>query len=128
MGRRTKLKGPWRKIHGAVWLIGLAILFWKGWWWPGILVLIALSAILQAAIQLAVPAAVEPGPEPKAEAPVAPPPTEAAAASEPQQRADLLPAKCPGCAAQVRENEVQWTGPRSADCRYGGTSLPMRRA
>jgi hypothetical protein len=37
--RKTRLVGPWRNIHGAIWLIGLAILFWKGWWWPGILIL-----------------------------------------------------------------------------------------
>ncbi len=41
---KQKLVGPWRSIHAAVWLIGLAILFWTGNWWPGILVLIAISA------------------------------------------------------------------------------------
>ena len=46
-----RLRGPWRQIQVALWLVGLAILAWKGWWWPGILVLVALSAILQAVIQ-----------------------------------------------------------------------------
>ena len=59
MGKSGKLTGPWRSIHGAIWLIGLAILFWKGWFWPGILVLVAVSAIAEAVIQIAVPDAVE---------------------------------------------------------------------
>jgi hypothetical protein len=25
--RKRKLAGPWRNLHGAVWLVGLAILF-----------------------------------------------------------------------------------------------------
>jgi hypothetical protein len=129
-----RLKGPWRTIQVALWLIGLAILAWKGWWWPGILVLVALSAILQAVIKRAIPEAVErepePEPEPRAEAPVAPAapaPAEPPAAAEPERRANLLPATCPGCAAQIREEQVEWTGPRTADCRYCGTRLPMRK-
>ena len=34
---------PWRKVQGAIWLIGLAILAWQDWWWPGILILVAIS-------------------------------------------------------------------------------------
>jgi hypothetical protein len=127
MSRGTKLIGPWRRIHGAVWLIGLAILFSTGRWWPGILVLIAISAILEAVIQLAVPEAVAPELESEEEASVPPPPVAVATASEPQHRADLLPSKCPGCGAPVREDKVQWTGPQSADCPYCGTNLPMRQ-
>ena len=33
-----ELPQPWKRIQGAVWLIGLAILAWQGWWWPRILV------------------------------------------------------------------------------------------
>ncbi len=47
-----ELPQPWNRIQGAVWLIGLAILAWKGWWWPGILVLAAVSGLVQAGIQL----------------------------------------------------------------------------
>ena len=129
MNRRTRLTGPWRRIHTAVWLIGLAILFWKGWWWPGILVLVAISAILEVVIQRAVPEAVAPELEPKekVEAQVPSPPV-TPAAPEPQHRADLLPSKCPGCGAPVRGHEVEWTGPQSADCPYCGTRLPMQQA
>ncbi len=38
---------PWKQIQSAIWLIGLAILFWKGWFWPGILVLTAISGVSQ---------------------------------------------------------------------------------
>ena len=47
MSRGTKLVDPRRWLHSAVWLIGLVILFWKGWWWPGLLVLVAISMILE---------------------------------------------------------------------------------
>jgi hypothetical protein len=125
-----------------VWLIGLAILFWKGWWWPGILVLVAISAVLEAVIPRAVPEAVAPelessvvpevvAPEldPKEKAVAqAPSPPVTPTAPEPQHRADLLPSKCPGCGAPVRGHEVEWTGPQSADCPYCGTRLPMQQA
>ena len=38
-------KGFWAGIQGAVWLIGLAILFATDKLWPGILILIGLSMI-----------------------------------------------------------------------------------
>ncbi len=34
------------KISGAVFFIGLGILLVTGWWWPGIIVVIAVSSIL----------------------------------------------------------------------------------
>ena len=55
---KQKLTGPWRNIHGAVWLIGLAVIAWQGWWWPGILVLVAISMILEAVIMKIAPDAV----------------------------------------------------------------------
>ena len=36
----------WGGITGGVWLIGLAVLFMTGWWWPGILVLVGISSLL----------------------------------------------------------------------------------
>jgi hypothetical protein len=144
MRKRTKLVGPWSSIHTAVWLIGIAILFWKGWWWPGILILVGISALVEAVISIAVPEAARPESEPEEEAPV-PAPSVAAASTrsrsaeastelsrvltpKPDFRHDLLPAKCPGCGAPVRGHEVEWTGPQSADCQYCGTSLPMGQA
>ncbi len=35
----------------ALWLIGLGVLALTGWWWPGILFLVALSALIQGSFQ-----------------------------------------------------------------------------
>ncbi|HYF63385.1 MAG TPA: hypothetical protein VD886_11260 [Herpetosiphonaceae bacterium] len=43
-----KAAGCDRKHHGGsgmIWLIGIPILFFTGWWWPGIMILIGLSAL-----------------------------------------------------------------------------------
>jgi hypothetical protein len=42
------LRGLYGAVQSAIWLIGLAILFWTGYWFPGILVLVAISGITQA--------------------------------------------------------------------------------
>ncbi len=138
MTKERKLVGPWRSIHGAVWLIGLAILFWKGWFWPGILVLIAISGAVEAVIRLTVPSSTEPVAEGKekeeakpaapAATPEAPLATAPAAESAPSpiHRADLLPSVCPKCNAPIRGNEVKWTGPQSANCAYCGANLPVK--
>jgi len=134
MSQERKLVGPWRTIHGAVWLIGLAILFWKGWFWPGILVLIGISAIVEAVIRLNVPGAAEPvvedkGPVAKSVTEPQAPPAAAPVVEgtpSPVHRADLLPSVCPKCNAPVHGNEVKWTGPQSANCAYCGANLPSK--
>jgi len=127
--RKRKLVGPWRNLHGAVWLIGLAILAWQGWWWPGILVLVAISMLLEGVLMAVAPHAFVDEDAPPVPvhppAPVSAPPP-AAPAPQPEHRYDLLPANCPNCNAPVRGQEVKWTGPQSADCPYCGTNLPMR--
>lgn len=35
-------------LQGFVWLLGLAFLFWTGWWWPGVLFIVGISAIVGA--------------------------------------------------------------------------------
>lgn len=124
-----KLKGPWKNVQTGIWLIGLGVLFYFNWFWPGILVLIGISMLSQALIQALAPDAVEseepeeppipfePGPQPPAVAP--------AEASHPTQR---LPADCPKCGAPIRGIEVNWTGPTSADCPYCGANLPLKAA
>jgi hypothetical protein len=42
----------YKQIQIAIWLIGLAILGWQNWWWPGILVLVAISGLVQGGIQM----------------------------------------------------------------------------
>jgi hypothetical protein len=119
---KQELTGPWRSIHGAIWLIGLAILFVKGWWWPGILVLIAISGIAESLIRQYAPDAVEKAEQP---VPVKLPATPAASPSE--HRLELLPTTCPNCGGPTRGHEVKWTGPQSADCLYCGANLPMKK-
>jgi hypothetical protein len=44
-------RGPlvWGGMSGGVFLIGLAIIAWLNWWWPGILVLCGVTALLGSA-------------------------------------------------------------------------------
>jgi hypothetical protein len=130
--QKRKLRGPWRNIHGAIWLIGLAILALKGWWWPGILFLIAASMLVEAVIMQVVPNSVE---EDEPDGPAAAvaegsqtaTPT-AAPVAQPvvaQHRAELLPLNCPKCGGPTRGNEVKWTGAQTADCPFCGSNLPM---
>jgi hypothetical protein len=123
---KRELVGPWRRLHGAIWLIGLAILFWRGWFWPGILVLVALSMALEGILLRFAPQAFEPE---EAAAPASPGPGAPAEATEAapvrQHRAELLPAICPRCGGPIRGAEVKWTGAQSADCPYCGANLPM---
>jgi hypothetical protein len=132
--RRKKPVGPWRTIHGALWLIGLAILAWQDWWWPGILVLVALSVLLEVLLKRIAPQDFEeelqPAPEPQQlpeQQPASPatstPPTPAV-----EHRLELLPSECPKCSGPIRGHEVKWTGAQSADCPYCGANLPMAKA
>ncbi len=134
--KEKELTGPWRNIHGAVWLIGLAILAWKGWWFPGILVLVAISMVLEAVLMAVVPGAYQ-NEESEADededrekvvsrsapAPAAAPAAAPAVDGHPYDR---LPITCPKCGGPVRGNEVKWTGPNSADCPFCGANLPLR--
>jgi hypothetical protein len=124
--RNKKLVGPWRSLHGAVWLIGLAILLWRGWMWPGILVLVAISMLIEALLMQFAPQAFAEV-EPEASEPSVPPPAPVTDAT-PEHPAELLPSACPKCGAPVRGSEVKWTGPQSADCPYCGANLPVRKA
>lgn len=134
--RKKRLVGPWRNIHGAVWLIGLAILAWKDWWWPGILVLIAASGIVEALIMQLAPnsfeeeeEALSSPPSPLSPSPSSPPPTPVKA-SPPvvEHRPELLPSNCPKCGAPIRGHEVKWTGAQSANCPYCGANLPIEKS
>ena len=125
--RRVRLVRPWRRIHGAVWLIGLAILAIRGWWWPGILVLIAISMLLEAALAQSAPQAFEEE-TPTRTVPPAQPPSPLVATPEVQEhRVEFLPTTCPSCGGPIRGHEVKWSGPQSADCPYCGANLPMNR-
>jgi Double zinc ribbon len=44
--RRSRFSVEWSGIMGGIWLIGIAVLAVTGWWWPGIMVLIGISALV----------------------------------------------------------------------------------
>ena len=127
--QKPKLVGPWRSLHGAVWFIGLAILAWKDWWWPGILVLVAISMVIEALLMQYAPQAFE-----KMEQPTSPPssPLPRAPAFQSPSGSDhpveLLPSVCPKCGGPIRGHEVKWTGLQSADCPYCGVNLPIGKS
>lgn len=139
MSKKKQLKSPWNNLQSAVWVIGIAILFMSGDWWPGILFVVGASILVETFIQVVVPSAVDeeppavPAPQaapeitPTAPAPVpetAPNPTTEPPA--PVYCTDLLPTSCPSCGARVRENEVRWVGESSADCAYCASPLILR--
>jgi hypothetical protein len=125
--RRPQLVGPWRSLHAAVWLVGLAILFLTNWIWPGILILVALSLVLEAVLMQFAPQAFE-DPDAAADMPAPAAPTTAAAPPAPAHRPELLPSNCPKCGGPTDGSNVKWTGPQSANCPYCGTNLPMAKS
>ena len=44
--RRAGFSVEWGGIMGGIWLIGIAVLAVTGWWWPGIMVLVGISALV----------------------------------------------------------------------------------
>ena len=44
--RRGGFSVEWGGIMGGIWLIGIAVLAVTGWWWPGIMVLVSISALV----------------------------------------------------------------------------------
>lgn len=128
---KKELIGPWRSLHAVIWLVGLYILFTRGPFFPGILVLVAISAIYEGILQRFLPDAFEEQApvetENTASMPLGPAP-DMAPPTPPEHRIDLLPQACPSCNGPIRGHEVKWTGPQSANCPYCGTNLPMNKA
>ena len=133
---KKKLVGPWRSIHVMIWMVGLFILISRDWIFPGIFVLIAISAIYEGLLAKYAPHAFEEvipeaAASPFAQAPSSTPPvvTEPSTSTPPnttrEHRLELLPQVCPNCNAPVRGHMVKWSGPQSADCPYCGSNLPM---
>ena len=130
--KKVKLANPWRTIHVVIWMVGLYILFSRNWIWPGILVLVAISAIYEGLLQSFIPRAYEERVATQSSGTAPELPLETALGLQPLQaqehRLDLLPQVCPSCSGPIRGNEVRWTGAQSADCPYCGTNLPMSKA
>ncbi len=110
-GADQGLSGSWKQVQTAIWLIGLAILAWQGWWWPGILVLVAISGLTEAALKWYAG---------KQEA-------DALELTRQQDairnRAANLPDACPSCGSPISESSVVWQGESSGTCPYCGSSV-----
>ena len=104
---KRELPPHWAAIQSAIWLIGLAILAWQGWWFPGILVLVAVSGITQAWLQRLAD-------------------REAEQVQQQQASRDVqarLPATCPVCGAPVDPQKVTWVTPVTPRCPYCSGNL-----
>jgi hypothetical protein len=129
--RRARLAG---RIQALIWLVGLAYLAVTGRWWPGILVLVAISTLFATVFNRRtqndieedeMPATVDEKPEIIA----APPPRMEPVSPAPEvHRTEWLPLSCPKCGAPTRAAEVRWTGNASAACAYCGSNLPMNKS
>jgi hypothetical protein len=99
-----ELPVPWQRIQGAIWMLGIAILAWQNWWWPGILVLVAISGLAQGIVQLFYSRKNE-------------------ETQLTQERAAWLPSVCPNCGGPISVSTVNWTGSDTADCPYCKANL-----
>lgn len=100
----TKLPAYWSQVHGAIWMIGLAILLWQGWIFPGIFVLIAVSSLAEVAMRIYM------NRKRQAEALT-------------QERELYLPDNCPNCGGPISPASVQWRGAQTAVCPFCGSSI-----
>lgn len=126
---RARIRGRWHGLHGAIWMIGLGILAWHGWWWPGMLVLIGISMILESTMAQPARQTFEETRPPQASPPPpsTPPQPFSQAPAVSGHRIELLPQTCSRCGGPIRGHEVKWTGPQSAACPYCGSNLSMKK-
>jgi len=128
---KEKLTGGWGSMQAVIWLLGLAVIAWQDWWWPGILILVALSVVYEAIIKQVAPDAFVKDTRPDDfSSPIQQPAGRVVTRTEPDatyHRVDLLPTNCPRCGAPTRGHDTHWTGSQSANCSYCGSNLPMKK-
>lgn len=105
-----ELNGLYAAVHSAIWLIGLAVLFYTGWWFPGILILVAVSGVAQALLR-----SMAKKEDQKAQA-----------VNAARQAALAVPANCPTCGAAISASSVIWTGTATAQCPYCKAAIPLK--
>ncbi len=108
------LRGLYGAVQSAIWLVGLAILFWTGYWFPGILILVAISGVTQALLSSMAS---------RQEQKVA---EQAALAASARSAAMAVPPNCPTCGAAISAGSVTWTGPATAQCPYCKAAIPLK--
>jgi hypothetical protein len=115
------LTGLYGAVQSAIWLIGLAVLFTTGNWFPGILILVAISGITQWVLAgMAARAAQKTADEAAAKA------SALAAAETARKAAAAVPANCPTCGAAISAANVTWTSPTTAQCPYCKAAIPLK--
>ena len=132
-------------INAAVWLIGLGILWLTDLWWPGILILIGISMLVQVTVSGEEVPDTPPvvSPKPKSEKPDEPAAdkkendiwaeekdteeTPVFMQQPVQKDTSRLPEKCPACGGPVAENahQVEWLGADTAKCPFCNTVLNL---
>ncbi len=110
-----ELPFQWEQVQSAIWLVGIAIIALRGWWWPGMLVLVAISGLTQAAIV----AYLERN-KARDEAVIEQKNLEEA-------RATALADNCPGCGAPLDTKSVIWRSATTASCPYCNRSIKASR-
>lgn len=103
----------WQQVQSAIWLIGLAVIAWQGWWWPGILVLSAISGLTQAAIGIYV--------KQREESQV----SLAAGRSLAERRAAALPSNCGACGGALDAAAITWRTDTVAVCPWCTAPVPV---
>ena len=88
-------------------MLGIAVLAWQGWWWPGILVLVAISGLVQGYAEIMERREKE----------------ERKAAKASKDQVVSLPKTCNNCGSPVDKENVNWTNSTSASCSFCGTVL-----
>ncbi|MBL8046423.1 MAG: hypothetical protein JNL09_07780 [Anaerolineales bacterium] len=134
----------WRKrskhheISGALWMIGMGVLFITGWWWPGILILMGVVSVVSAmAGGWSWDGEPEPQPERKRTRPVeAAPPPSPFAPTQPATRVETvppvvrptpasaslrLPEFCPHCGAPTKA--LRHLAAQPDECAFCGGGL-----
>lgn len=127
-------------LNTGMWLVGLGFLFLTHTIWPGILILIGLTILIDTLYHPAVEAkteqsdfvynpesveknqnvAQEPQPPSAPESPIA-----EIQPSPIWHDTTILPNRCPRCGAPIKTDEVHWTSVRSANCPYCNGSLDV---
>jgi hypothetical protein len=111
--KSDELPEHWGLVQGAIWMLGIAALAITGWWWPGIMIVVAISLLTEAAVRYAIS---------KQSDQVD---TAAAASELAERRTEALPDTCPNCGSPATLTNADWTGPLSANCAFCGAALPM---
>ncbi|MEE4193892.1 MAG: hypothetical protein V2J07_01715 [Anaerolineae bacterium] len=143
------------RINGVIWMIGIFYLSYTGNWFPGILYLVAITAVINIVAPLlfaGLTSKDEYDPEDFSaparaddldgqERPLAPDPVGSPNNTRMQRldpdpipplhplsreyRTDLLPPKCPNCGAPISEKDVEMVGIKTAKCGFCGSHFSL---